>query len=281
MKKWNTVAIIGVGLIGGSIGLALRRRGLTKNVVGIGRRASSLRKAKRNNAVTSTTTNVARGVADADLVVVCTPVQGIAEHVQTVAEACPAGALITDVGSTKGEIVSSLQGRLPPEVRYVGSHPLAGSEKTGCDYADHQLLVDRVVIITPSRGTAPSATKGIRQFWNALGARVLEMTPQEHDRALASTSHLPHLVASILAASTPEEFLRWAASGWLDTTRVAGGDAELWKQIILSNRRHVLKSLSKFEKVLASFRNALDREDSAKIAKILEDGKRNRDAVGD
>ena len=107
------------------------------------------------------------------------------------------------------------------------------------------------------------------------------MTPQEHDRALASTSHLPHLVASILAASTPEEFLRWAASGWLDTTRVAGGDAELWKQIILSNRRHVLKSLSKFEKVLASFRNALDREDSAKIAKILEDGKRNRDAVGD
>ncbi len=143
MKKWETVAIVGVGLLGGSIGLALQQRGLAQHVIGIGRRTSSLRKARRHAAVTTTTTNLARGVADAQLVVVCTPVGNIVEHVCEVSTHCPPGALITDVGSTKGAIVRQLQQLLEPAVKFVGSHPLAGSEKTGCENASADLFQDR------------------------------------------------------------------------------------------------------------------------------------------
>ena len=137
------------------------------------------------------------------------------------------------------------------------------------------------MIVTPSRGTPPGALGKVTEFWSSLGARVLRMTPSAHDRVLAGTSHLPHLVASVLAAATDRNDLGLTGRGWLDTTRVAAGEAELWQQILLSNRRHVLKSLDKFEKVLNSLRQAIHDEDAVEVRKILEAGKRNRDAVAD
>ena len=280
MKSWNTVAIVGVGLIGGSIGLALRRRGLARSVVGVGRRASSLRKARRYGTVTSTTTNLARGVAAAELVVVCTPVGLIAKHVREASAHCPPGALITDAGSTKAEIVAALRGDLGRDVAFVGSHPLAGSEKTGPEFAKEDLLEGRVVVVTPTRTTGRDRYAAVATFWSQLGARVIRMTPSDHDRALAATSHLPHLVASVLAASTSNGDLRLVASGWRDTTRIAAGDVQLWRQIFSGNRGHLLKSLGKFEKSLASFRAALERDDPVAIEKFLAMGKQTRDAVG-
>jgi prephenate dehydrogenase len=279
MKQWDTVAIVGVGLIGGSVGLALRERRLARTVVGIGRRAASLRKAKQHGAVTETTTNLPRGVAKADLVVVCTPVEKIVEQVRQAAEHCPAGALITDAGSTKATIVVALDDELRDGVAFVGSHPLAGSEKVGPEAARADLFDGRLVVITPTRRTQPKHVSQIEQFWQSLGARVVCMSPQAHDEAVAATSHLPHLLASALAAATPEDLLPLVAGGWLDTTRVAAGDVELWRQILSDNRLHVLKNLDKFEKVLSSFRTALERNDPAKIAKLLEQGKQTRDAV--
>jgi prephenate dehydrogenase len=284
MQGFDTVAIVGVGLLGGSIGLALRKRKLAKHVVGIGRRRSSLAKALAHKCVTSTTTSMPRGVADAELIVVCTPVECIVSHAAEAARHCPAGALITDVGSTKGGIVAAAEAalsELDSRGSFVGSHPLAGSEKTGAEAARADLFVDRVVIVTPSPRTSPTAAaKTIEAFWRSLGARTRTMSPDEHDAALACTSHIPHLVASALAAATPEELLPLTATGWQDTTRVAAGDAELWRQIFLSNEAHTLKALADFETVLSRFRAALESKDGALLLELLAEGKRRRDAVG-
>jgi len=284
MKQWETVAIVGVGLIGGSIGLALRQRNLARRVLGIGRRVSSLRQATKCGAVTETSTDLERAVADADLIVVCTPVADIVAHVLRVADACPATALITDVGSTKAEIVRQLDRALlkkgESRATFVGSHPLAGSEKTGPQFARADLFEGRAVVVTPTRRTPESALKLTESLWTSLGAIVSQKTPQDHDQAVASISHLPHVIASALAANTPTEDLCLAAGGWLDTTRIAAADAELWRQILSDNRRNVLKSLTKFEKVLAKYRRALENDDQNKLLQLLEAGKQHRESVG-
>ncbi|MDP6467087.1 MAG: prephenate dehydrogenase/arogenate dehydrogenase family protein [Pirellulaceae bacterium] len=284
MKQWDTVAIVGVGLIGGSIGLALRERQLARTILGIGRRSASLRKAKKRGAVMGTTMDLARGVASADLIVVCTPVADIVARVLEVADACPATALITDVGSTKAAIVGQLDKALNTKgdgrATFVGSHPLAGSEKTGPQSARADLFENRAVIVTPARRTPTSAVALIKSLWESVGATVLTKTPQDHDQSVAAISHLPHLLASALANATPSVDLCLAAGGWLDTTRVAAADAELWRQILADNRLHVLKSLDKFEKVLTKYRLALEKDDQNKLLKLLEAGKLHRESVG-
>jgi prephenate dehydrogenase len=280
MNTWDTVAIVGVGLIGGSIGLGLRGRGLARQVVGIGRREASLRLAKKLGAVTSTTLDLARGVAEADLVVVCTPVGRIVEDVRAAAVACRPGTLITDAGSTKAQIVADLEGNLANETRFVGSHPLAGSEQSGVGAATADLFVNRVVVLTPTKKTKEEDCQTLSRFWSAIGARITRMTPAAHDKTLAATSHLPHLVASALAGATPAEDLGLAASGWADTTRVAAGDPAMWTQIFLSNQAQVLTALARYEKVLLSFRSALLRKDAAKLERILAEAKQKRDALG-
>jgi prephenate dehydrogenase len=279
-KKWNTVAIVGVGLIGGSIGKALRRRKLAREVVGIGRSAGSLRVAKKVGAVDKTTTDLAKGVSKAELVVVCTPVKHIVAHVREAAAACPEGSLITDAGSTKAQIVRELDGSLKRGVRFVGSHPLAGGERSGPGEADPKLFVDRLVVLTPREPGPDDDVGTLREFWTSLGARVTETTPEAHDQALAATSHLPHLLASTLAAATPEDLLAFTATGWADTTRIAAGDPELWTQIFLANRDNLLAALGRFESQLEILKKAVQIKDRELLTTILMEAKRNRDAVG-
>ena len=278
--SWNTIAIVGVGMIGGSIGQAMLQRGLAQRVVGVGRNAERLQLALETGAVSETTTELAEGVRSAELIIVCTPVETIPEIVATVAEHCPAEALITDAGSTKAEIVTTIS-KSQLGATFLGSHPMAGSEKAGVAHADPNLLNDRVVIVTPTTTTNRDTCERLIGFWKSLGAKVYEMSPTEHDRAVASISHLPHLVASALAAATPESFLHLAATGWQDTTRIASGDAELWRQILQQNRTSILNHLSDFENVLASFREGLEREDDSAILKLLIEGKQRRDALAD
>ena len=277
---WNTVTIIGVGLIGGSIGLALRSRGLAQTVVGVGRTQQRLRIAQQMGAVSRFTTDLAQGVAEAQLVVVCTPVATIVEHVRRISQFCPAGSLITDAGSTKGEICRALAAGSRDTAHFIGSHPMAGSEKSGPEFADADLFEDSVTIVTPTDRSAQQHVLTIEQFWKSLGSRVVRMAPDEHDRAVAAVSHVPHLVASALAAATGPEDLPLAAGGWRDTTRVASGDVELWRQILAENRAHILQSLTSFEKVLSEFRQALQQNDAAAITRLLDAGKQNRDALG-
>ena len=281
---FKTVAIIGVGLIGGSIGLALRKRKLAHRVVGIGRREEMLRKAEDRFAVTDVTTDVAKGVSEADLVVICTPVDQVIQHVVLAAKACGPRTIITDAGSTKAAIVAgaeqALAGGEGAWASFVGSHPLAGSQRTGVEFARDDLFENRTAVVTPTDRTKTEAVETITQFWQALGANVLQMSPDAHDQAVAVTSHLPHLVASALAAATPVENLPLTGGGWQDSTRIAAGDAHLWQQILANNRVHTLNALTRFETLLSEFRQALERNDGPRIARLLAEGKRIRDALG-
>jgi prephenate dehydrogenase len=280
MWHCKTVAIVGVGLIGGSIGMALRQRGLADVVVGIGRRSAALRTARRVGAVTTTTVDLAKGVANADLIVVCTPVHRIVDRVRQAAMHCPEGALITDAGSTKQAIVEALDGALPRGCRFLGSHPLAGSEKSGPVHAHADLFEGRIVVLTPTKNTHAEDYDRLEAFWSALGSVVIQMSPEEHDRALAVTSHVPHLAAAAVAASLPENWFRLAGAGALDTTRIASGDPELWTHIFLQNRDNVLAGLSRCEHELAALRAAIENRDEERLRNLLAVAKKNRDALG-
>lgn len=262
------------------MGLALRQRNLAEKIVGVGRRHSSLRIARRIGAVTTTTVDIARGVADAELVVVCTPVGQIVEHVRQAAAHCPEGTLITDAGSTKKQIVEQLDGNLPRGCRFLGSHPLAGSEKSGPAYAAADLFEGRVAIVTPTANTRAEDFDLIEQFWEALGSVVISLSPEEHDRALALTSHLPHVVSAALALSVPEKLFRLCGPGLLDTTRLAAGDPALWQQIVLSNRDYMLAALEQFGRQVERFREAIRQSDAQSLLHLLTQAKRARDALG-
>jgi prephenate dehydrogenase len=287
MAEYDTVAIVGVGLIGGSIGLALRERRLAQNVVGVGRRQRSLDIAREVGAIDNGVTNLANAVAQAQLVVVATPVDTIAERVVQTSAACPAGALITDAGSTKAGIVAAVDAGLAGRrsgPRFVGSHPLAGDHRTGPAHARGDLFEGRTVVITPTEHTRPAAVTEVSGFWESLGANVRSMTPAEHDRALAITSHLPHTVAVALAAATPSELLGLTAGGWNDTTRIAGGDPALWQAILTANREHVLEALDLMQQTFTSLRESLEQGDNENLLLILEAAarrKQERDALGD
>lgn len=283
MPVWKTAAIVGAGLIGASLGMALRERKLAQRVIGIGRRPESLAQARARGAVDETTTDLAAGVREAELVVICTPVAAISQHVGEVAAAAPAGAVITDAGSTKSQILAEIaarSGRLGSEVHFVGSHPLAGSEKTGPGAARADLFAGKVAIVTPVASSQPAAVAMVERMWSEVGARVMRMDPEEHDRVLGATSHLPHLVAAALAAATPPELLGLTGAGWLDTTRIASGDPDLWRQIYLANRGHSLRALADFERVLSRWRAALEAGDGSLLLALLQEGKQIRDAVG-
>lgn len=277
MSRWNTVAIYGVGLIGGSIGMAVRERKLANRVVGIGRSPERLQQAKQLGAIDQAATSL-DDVQDPDIVVLCAPVQLLLEHCHTVSAAFP-NAFITDAGSTKHTLVEHVSAQLP-EAKFVGSHPLAGSDKSGVQFSHGSLLVDRLVILTPDTQTPPEVTTGVREFWQAIGAKTIEMSSHDHDQALAFTSHLPHIVAAALAANTPADYLALVAGGWRDTTRIAGADVELWTQILQENSENVLAALQRMQANLQAFQSALAEDNRDSITRLLAAGKQRRDALG-
>lgn len=229
------------------------------------------------------TTDLATAVSAADFVIVCTPVGTISQTLLRAAEACPAGAILTDAGSTKIEIVRDTESglaKLASRAKFVGSHPLAGDHRTGPESARDDLLQGKRVVVTPTDASQPESVEGVCEFWEALGAKVTRMSPAEHDTVVARSSHLPHLVAAALAAATPPEAVDLAGAGWKDTTRVAAGDAALWRDILMTNQDEVTAALGAFEQQLADYRDALARGDGAHIQQLLEQGRQKRDAVG-
>ena len=192
----------------------------------------------------------------------------------------PEGTLITDAGSTKQQIVSALDGNLPRNCRFLGGHPIAGSEKTGANYAQADLFDGRVAVITPTRNTRAEDYDLLESFWQGLGSIVLQMSPEEHDRALAVTSHLPHMVSAALANTLTENYFRLAGSGMLDASRLASGDANLWKQILLQNRENVMKALELYHGQLQALHTAFRNNDEAALERFLMTAKKNRDALG-
>lgn len=277
--RFDQITIVGVGLIGGSVGLAAKARGVAGRVVGVGRDPRKLDAAKKQGAIDAGTTSLAEGVAGSDLVVVCTPVDRIAA---TIADAAPhAGgtALFTDGGSTKRHLHAAARPALKPGQSFVPAHPLAGSEKTGCEHGRADLFDGRVCVLTPEPDNE-TAVERVAAFWRGLGSRVVRMTAADHDEALATTSHLPHAVAAGVAGVTPTDWLPLTAGGWRDTTRIAGGDPGMWVPILLANRDAVLAATDRFTTRLDEFRRLLEAGDGAGLGRWLAEAKQVRDALG-
>jgi len=281
--QMKSVAIVGVGLIGGSIGLAARGRGGVERIVGIGRSRKRLERAVEVGAVTDIvclSDDLQAGLADVELVVVCTPVGLIVEQIRQLAECAQPGTLFTDGGSTKASIAKALDGPLANDCRFLGSHPLAGSEKTGVTHARADLFEDRVAMITPTKNSREEDVERLATFWNSLGAKVVRITPEEHDRAMASTSHMPHAVAVALAASLPDEFVKLTGTGFGDTSRLAAGDPDMWQQIFLDNRKHVGDSIRRFSEQLQQLADLIEDADADALDRYLTQAKKRRDALG-
>jgi prephenate dehydrogenase len=274
-----TLGIVGVGLLGGSIALACRRQGIAGRIVGCDR-PDVLARAKARGMLDETAADASQAVGRASFVVFCTPVDTLADVVGECADACRPGTLLTDVGSTKSGIVRRLANRLPPGVSFVGSHPLAGSERAGPDSARADLFEGKLVVVTPA-GDPPAAVSTVAAFWKALGARVETMSPEQHDEALAVTSHLPHLVASVLAGVLPLEWKRLTATGFRDTTRLAAGSPELWRAIFQSNQPALLAAAAEFRAHLDRFVDALAKGDGERLRLLLEQSKYVRDSLSE
>ncbi|HEY1188639.1 MAG TPA: prephenate dehydrogenase/arogenate dehydrogenase family protein [Gemmata sp.] len=278
---FDQITIVGVGLIGGSVGLAAKARAVAGRVVGVDRDPAVGARAVALGALDSATTDLAAGVAGSQLVVVCTPVDRIADVILAGAPHARPGAYFTDAGSTKANIVAAVQGKLPAGVEYVAAHPLAGSEKAGAEHGRADLFANRVtVLIVGKFGADWGRTVTVGRFWEALGSRVVLMNAEEHDRTVAFTSHLPHAVASAVAGVTPKEWLSLTAGGFRDVTRIAAGDARLWAAIFEANRDGTLAALAQFTDRMNRFRTLLEAGDREGLVQWLSEGKQVRDALG-
>ncbi|RLS76634.1 MAG: prephenate dehydrogenase/arogenate dehydrogenase family protein [Planctomycetota bacterium] len=278
--QWPTVAIVGVGMIGGSIGKALLGRRLADRVIGVSRSAASSAAAKRAGAVSETTLDLAAAAA-ADLVVVAAGVAAIPGLLDALDALVKPGTLITDAGSTKTSIVANWERRRRSRRgRFVGSHPIAGSHRRGAAAADAGLFTGRVAVVTPVPATPPRDAEDAASLWAALGSTVFMMPPREHDRILAATSHAPHLLAAAIVAATPPATHRFTAGGWRDTTRIAAGDPELWADILLDNAAPVASAMKRFAIAAEKMLSAIEAGDRGRLVTLLRRAKDARDAVG-
>src|SRR5687767_5629913 len=223
-NRFSRLSILGVGLLGGSIGLAVQSVLKSCKIVGYGHRRSTLETALKSGVVNEVYDDPAQAVRGADLVVLCTPVRTFPDLLRAIAADLEPGALVTDVGSTKRSVVESAEQILPTGVRFVGSHPMAGSEKRGVEFARADLFQGARCITTPTPRTHPDALEQAEAFWRMLGMQITRLSPAEHDRLVCDISHLPHAVAAALVSMQDEEALALAGRGFMDTTRVAGGD---------------------------------------------------------
>ena len=282
MKPFNKITIIGVGLIGGSIGLAVKKRGLAKVVCGVGRRISSLKTAKKRGAVDTITLNLAEGLKDADLIIIATPINLVPYYAASIAampEAVKKDLIITDVGSTKDFIVSSVEKILPKALHFVGCHPFAGSEKNGAVYSSADLFCGAKTFLTPAKNTDKAAVDKLKRFWQALGSITVIISPEKHDKLVSAMSHMPHVLAAALVNSISSRDVVFASSGFCDTTRIAAGEPLLWRDVCLSNSVNILKSINKFKSRLDIFLKAMQTKNGRLLLKQFEAAKKKREKL--
>jgi prephenate dehydrogenase len=273
--NFGTVAILGPGLIGGSLALALAERGLTKRLMIYARSPRALDEIRLAGVEAELTQNPSEAVREADVVILCVPIEAMAGLVQECRDALKRNALVTDVGSVKGSVDRDLAPLLEDRALWIGSHPMAGSERGGFSAARADLFEGAMVILTPTKQTAPEARRRAEKLWTALGAQLAELAPLEHDRIVAAVSHIPHLLASVIVNhAVAHGDLDLAAGGFRDTTRVAAGSAELWTEILLANRDAVAGQLNPvieaLQKLQAHLRNGNDPAAKSELLAALK-----------
>jgi len=273
------ISILGVGLLGGSIGLALRSRAKDCQITGYGHRKSTLDAALQIKAIDQGYDQLAPAVAGADLVILCTPVGLIRSLLAEIGPLLAPGAIVTDVGSTKRSIVEAAEQSLPPTAHFVGSHPMAGSEKRGVQYSRADLYDGALCIITPTPRSNPDALNQVESFWRLLGMKTCHLSPQEHDRRLADISHLPHALAAALISVQDDPTLALAGKGFLDVTRIAAGDGALWRDILIDNRDNVRQSIAKLQQELEMLQSLLEPDQAQMLQAWLDEAAQRREGM--
>lgn len=267
---------MGVGLLGGSLGLALKAAGSDFTIIGYGHRQSTLDTALELGAIDESITSPTEAAKDADWIILATPVGLFANLLTQIAPHLKPGAILTDVGSTKRSIVRAAESILPKSVHFVGSHPMAGSEKRGVEFARADLFKSGRCILTPTPQTDRSVLTDVDNFWKSIGMRTVQMSAEDHDHVICDISHLPHALAAALVAMQSDQALPLAGQGFLDTTRIAGGDGALWRDIFQDNQDNLKDSISRLRKHLDLLLQMLDQKQSEELANWLNESAQRR-----
>ncbi len=285
MPLIQRLAVIGVGLIGGSLARVLREKGEVGEIIGIGRGETNLQKAVELGVVDRYSTDPEAGVEGADMVFLATPVRTIAGIVGRIASSLAPGCIVTDGGSVKEEIVTQCQRLMPPGTFFVGGHPIAGTEHAGVEASFSTLYQGRRCIVTPSSTTDEKSLEKVVRMWQIAGSDVVLMDAVKHDRVVAAISHLPHMVAYALVNAVggydrfDESILTYSAGGFRDFTRIASSDPEMWRDIALMNRSSLLEMMDFFSGYLSELRGMVDRGDGAALEEFFARSKQQRDAI--
>jgi len=281
--QFRKITIVGVGLLGGSLGMAARKFKAAGEIAGFARREKTIAECEEFGAMDYATTDLAAAVSGADLVILCTPLAQMRPLTKQFLPALKRGAIVTDVGSVKAGVVRELESLIAKAgAHFVGSHPMAGGEKTGVAAAKADLFENAICVLTPTKKSNNTAVLKLERFWKSLGARVVKLSPEQHDLFVSRTSHLPHVVAATLAnlvldPKQPRGQAQLCATGFRDTTRIASGSPEMWRDITLANRKQIAASLNAFVSELQKFQKLLKNADSKSVEKFFESAKQRRD----
>lgn len=276
---FKKIAIIGLGLMGGSLAAACRKRFPKARIIGISRNREALALAKKKKWVHEATRLLKNGVRNADVIVLCTPVDSFLPYLKGIDKVCKQYALVMDVGSVKGSVLKQVNGCKWRNLSFVGCHPMVGSHERGIKAACPYLYDQGLVLLTKDSKTCPCSLKQAKQFWARFTRKVVELTPEAHDRFVGEISHLPHAVAVCLMHSVSEPALKFASTGFCDTTRIAASASSVWQPIFKANRKVLLVSLKKFERTLKNFKKNLQSSNSKGLLRFLDQAQRRRQTL--
>ncbi|MGH2271684.1 prephenate dehydrogenase [Anaerohalosphaeraceae bacterium U12dextr] len=273
------ISVIGMGLLGASVTMACLRAFPKVFTVGYSHRASTRHKSRQLNVANQIAETLEEAVCDADIVILATPILTFETYFGQIAPFLKPGAIVTDVGSTKALVHQWADKNLPRNVYYVGSHPIAGSEKRGVEYARDDLLTSARCILTHTVKTNTHAIRLLRQFWSELGCNVVTLDPKKHDRIFGLISHLPHVLAAALINSSDFEDMKFAGKGFIDTSRIASGPADVWMDIVLTNHHNIVKGLDRVIRQLNMMKKAISAQNSDKVNQLLESARAKREKL--
>lgn len=280
---FNKIAILGVGLLGASFSLSAKKEGLCCQITGFGRSRENLERAKSMGIIDVVATDPASACSDADLVLLAAPAGSFVELVK---QACPAfkkGAIVTDVGSVKGNLVNELERLMPSGVHFIGSHPIAGSDRSGIGSAHNDLFRDTLCIVTPTERSDPSALKSVMDFWSSLGSTVMSMSPAQHDRVYAAVSHLPHLISYAMVNTVSDidkSYLSYCGQGFRDMTRIAASSPDIWTDISLLNRQNLIEMIDLFRENVSRMEEQLKTADADGLRQEFIRARTARESIG-
>ncbi|MGB7581697.1 MAG: prephenate dehydrogenase/arogenate dehydrogenase family protein [Sedimentisphaerales bacterium] len=279
MQHLRKITVIGLGLLGGSVGLAVSQSLSGVKTAGFSHRASTRAKARRLKVVDEVFDDIKASVKDADLVILATPIGNFEDTFCQIADALPAGCIVTDVGSTKLMPHHWAAKCLPKNVHYVGSHPIAGSEQRGVEFCRDDLFYKALCILTTTKTTNKRSLQIVKEFWSALGCFIKIMTPAQHDRIFADVSHLPHITAAALVNASNAEELKFAGKGFMDSSRIASGPANIWADVLLTNAQNAVRGIDHLTAELTKLKKAIRAGNRKKIETLLDAAREKRSSL--